>query len=87
MANIEMNYPSELEKKYEELQEMSETDMSVRVLFDELATLNDTYEELEKELYRSGSSDRVVLAMIENFRLRLSLVEELEQIKQAKSKS
>ncbi|MEM9052744.1 MAG: hypothetical protein AAGC47_11880 [Bacteroidota bacterium] len=48
MANIEMYYTSELEKKYVELQEMSETDMSVRSLFDELATLNDAYEELEK---------------------------------------
>ncbi|MCH2216025.1 MAG: hypothetical protein MK086_12725 [Flavobacteriales bacterium] len=87
MANIEMYYTSELEKKYKDLQEMAETDMSVRELFDELAILKDQYEELEKDLYRSGSNDRVILAMIENFRLRLSLVEKLENIKQEKSKS
>lgn len=82
MAAIETYYTSELEKKYKDLQQLSEEDPVVRNLFDELATLNDTYEELEKELYVSGSNDRVVLAMIKNFRLRLALVEKLENIKQ-----
>lgn len=82
MADIELYYTSRLEEKYEGLQELSETDVQVKSLFSELASLNDEYENLEKELYRSGTSDRVILAMIENFRLRLKIVERLEKIKQ-----
>ncbi len=82
MANIELYYTSQLEEKYAGLQELSETDVEVKSLFKELASLNDEYENLERELYRSGTDDRVILAMIENFRLRLKIVEELEKIKQ-----
>jgi len=82
MADIEMYYTSQLEEKYAGLQELSETNIQVKSLFGELASLNDEYENLERELYRSGTSDRVILAMIENFRLRLKIVEQLEQIKQ-----
>jgi septal ring factor EnvC (AmiA/AmiB activator) len=82
MANIELYYTSRLAEKYAGLQELSETDTEVKSLFKELASLNDEYENLERELYRSGTSDRVILAMIENFRLRLKIVEELEKIKQ-----
>ncbi|HKK38134.1 MAG TPA: hypothetical protein VJ949_01820 [Cryomorphaceae bacterium] len=82
MANIEFYYTSQLEEKYAGLQELSETNMEVKSLFDELTFLNDEYENLERELYRSGTSDRVILAMIENFRLRLKIVEKLEKIKQ-----
>jgi hypothetical protein len=81
MADIELYYTSQLEEKYAELQELSETDIEVKILFQELASLNEEYEYLERELYRSGTDDRVVLAMIENFRLRLKIVEELEKIK------
>jgi len=84
MANIELYYTSQLERKYVELEEMVESNLSVRSLFNELATLNDSYEQLEKELYKSGSNDRVVLAMIENFRLRLALIEKLENINNKK---
>ena len=82
MADIELYYTSQLEEKYAELQELSETDIEVKILFEELASLNEEYKNLERELYRSGTDDRVILAMIENFRLRLKIVEELEKIKQ-----
>ncbi|MFT5595957.1 MAG: septal ring factor EnvC (AmiA/AmiB activator) [Flammeovirgaceae bacterium] len=83
MADIELYYTSQLEEKYAGLQELSETDLNVKSLFNELASLNDEYENLERELYRSGTNDKVILAMIENFRLRLKIVEQLEKIKQA----
>jgi len=81
MANIELYYTSKLEEKYEGLQELSETNTEVKSLFYELTFLNEEYDNLERELYRSGTSDRVILAMIENFRLRLKIMEELEKIK------
>jgi len=80
MADIELYYTSELEEKYKNLENMSEEDPQVRLLFDELAALSDEYEELEKQLYRSGTNDRVILAMIKNFRLRLALVEKIENL-------
>lgn len=80
MADIEFYYSSQLEEKYTALQELSETNLKVKSLFQELASLNDEYENLERELYRSGTNDRVILAMIENFRLRLKIVERLEKI-------
>jgi septal ring factor EnvC (AmiA/AmiB activator) len=83
MADIELYYTSQLEEKYAGLQELSETDLNVKSLFKELASLSDEYENLERELYRSGTNDKVILAMIENFRLRLKIVEQLEKIKQA----
>jgi len=82
MANIELYYTSQLEEKYAGLQELSEANIEVKSLFEELVFLNEEYENLERELYLSGTSDRVILAMIENFRLRLKIVEELEKIKQ-----
>jgi hypothetical protein len=87
MANIEFYYTSQLEEKYAALRELSESDAQVKSLFAELASLNEEYENLEKELYRSGTDDRVILAMIENFRLRLKIVEKLEKIKQEQTNS
>ncbi len=82
MADIELYYSSELDRQYESLLALSETDAGVKQLFNELDTLNVQYVDLEKQLYKSGKNDRVVLAMIENFRLRLEIVEKLERIKQ-----
>jgi len=87
MANIEFYYTSQLEEKYAGLEELSETDAQVKSLFSELASLNEEYENLERELYRSGTDDRVILAMIENFRLRLKIVERLEKIKREQTNS
>jgi hypothetical protein len=81
MADIEKYYSSELSAKYQNLTALSREDQNVKRLFEELERLNENYAELEKQLYRSGSNDRVILAMIENFRLRLEIMEKLEIIK------
>jgi len=82
MADIERYYASKLSEEYQKLGDLSQSNEQVKRLFDELEVLNLEYSELEKQLYRSGTNDRVILAMIENFRLRLSIVEKLEKIKQ-----
>lgn len=85
MADIEAYYSSELAKGYENLETLSQEDERVKTLFTELENLAREYSELEKQLYRSGTNDRVVLAMIENFRFRLEIIEELEKIKREQS--
>lgn len=82
MADIEKYYSSKLSEEYSRLGDLSQSDGEVKILFDELEVLNQEYTELEKQLYKSGTNDRVILAMIENFRLRLRIVEKLEKIKQ-----
>jgi len=81
LADVEMYYQSKLEREYAELNSLSETDPEVKSYMDELENLNELYQELEEELYTSGSHEKVVIAMIENFRLRLEIIEKLEQIK------
>lgn len=78
LADVELYYQSKLEQEYERLNEMSQTDPEVEAYMDELERLNDLYANLEGQLYESGSHEKVVIAMIENFRLRLALIEKLE---------
>lgn len=78
MANVELYYKSKLETEYEKIDDLSKTDPLVKAYLDEIDTLNKAYQELEATLYQSGTHDKVVLAMIENFRLRLALMEKLE---------
>lgn len=87
MANVEFYYQSRLEQEYQKIDELSKTDPLVKSYLDELDKLNVEYQKLESTLYESGTHDKVVLAMIENFRLRLSLMEQLEQKKLNKTKT
>ncbi len=81
LAEVEMYYQSKLEREYAELNKLSESDPVVKSYLDELEKLNERYQDLEEDLYSSGSHEKVVIAMIENFRLRLELIEKLEKIK------
>lgn len=81
LAEVEMYYQSKLEREYAELNKLSESDPVVKSYMDELESLNERYTDLEEQLYSSGSHEKVVIAMIENFRLRLELIEKLEKIK------
>jgi len=81
LAEVEMYYQSKLEREYAELNKLSESDPVVKSYLDELENLNESYKDLEEQLYSSGSHEKVVIAMIENFRLRLELIEKLEEIK------
>ncbi|NEN24453.1 hypothetical protein G3O08_13155 [Cryomorpha ignava] len=78
MANVELYYKSKLAAEYEKIDDLSKTDPLVKAYLDEIDTLNEEYQNLEATLYKSGTHDKVVLAMIENFRLRLALMEKLE---------
>lgn len=87
MAGVELYYQSRLEEEYNKIDDLSESDPLVRSYLDELDTLNADYKKLEKSLYESGGHEKVVLAMIENFRMRLDLMEKLEQKKNETLKS
>ncbi len=79
MANVEWYYKSQLASEYEKIETLSLTDPLVKAYLDELDKLNTEYQNLETTLYESNKNEKVVLAMIENFRLRLGLMEKLEQ--------
>lgn len=81
MAEVELYYQSRLSEEYNKIDKLSDSDPLVRSYLDELDTLNEDYKKLEVTLYESGSHQKVVLAMIENFRLRLDLMEKLEKKK------
>ena len=86
MADVEMYYQSRLSEEYDKIDELSASDPLVKSYLDELDTLNQDYKRLEGDLYESGSHQKVVLAMIENFRMRLDLMEKLEKQKNLTSK-
>jgi len=81
MANVELYYKSKLASEYEKINQLSQSDPLVKAYLDEIDKLNKEYKNLEATLYESGTHEKVVLAMIENFRLRLSLMEKLEEQK------
>ncbi len=81
MSDVEFYYNSELARGYESLLLLSENDPEVKSALEELDRLSVVYKELEKQLYESGSHQAVITAMIENFRMRLELIETLEQKK------
>ena len=78
MADVELYYKSQLAEEYEKLNNLSKSDPDVAAHLNEIEELNEAYAELERQLYESGSHDKVITAMIENFRLRLELLEKLE---------
>ncbi len=86
MADVERYYQSRLSEEYNKIDELSAADPVVKSYLDELDTLNQDYKKLEVTLYDSGSHEKVVLAMIENFRMRLDLMEKLEKQKNLNSK-
>jgi hypothetical protein len=79
LADVELYYTLQLERGYKELATIADSDAEVQSILIELDNLNKTYKQLEKELYVSGNHELVITAMIENFRLRLSLIESLEE--------
>lgn len=80
LAQVEQYYSSKLEKEYVSLGASAREDTLLAGHFVALADLNKVYTELEHELYSSASHQKVVDAMIENFRLRLELLSEIERI-------
>lgn len=81
LADVEQYYQSKLSAEYAVVEKLSESDPLVKSYMDELSRLNAEYDLLESQLYESGSHEKVVLAMIENFRMRLKIIEQLEEKK------
>jgi hypothetical protein len=73
MAEVEMYYTAELETHQERLGQY-EVDEE---FLDEITILKLEFEELKKEIGTGANNAQIVEAMIENYRLRLSLLEDL----------
>ncbi len=86
LADVEQYYQSKLSEEYAAVDKLSKTDPVVMAYMDELNRLNAEYDLLESQLYESGSHEKVVLAMIENFRTRLGIIEQLEEKKNLQTK-
>jgi hypothetical protein len=86
LADVELYYQSKLSEEYGVIDEMRQSDPLVKLYVEELNLLNAEYTELEAQLYMSGTHEKVVLAMIENFRMRLNLIEKLEEQKELQTK-
>lgn len=81
LADVEQYYQSKLSAEYAMVNELSKSDPVVKSYMDELEILNAEYDTLEAKLYESGTHEKVILAMIENFRTRLEIIEQLEEKK------
>lgn len=78
MAQVEDYYRRTILAKKEEVQHMpGAEDYIIQSYFDELDELEATYEELSKALARNYSDERVINAMIENYRDRIEVLEAL----------
>lgn len=80
-ADVEKYYKSKLALEYEKINDLSKSDPEVASYLAELKDLSALYDTLEHRLYESGTHEKVITAMIENFRLRLELIEKLEKSK------
>lgn len=80
LSDVERYYSSEVAKAYAALGEDATSDTLLAAHFDALKDLNEEYRNLEQELYMSASHQKVIDAMIVNFRLRLELIAEIEHI-------
>lgn len=78
LARVEAYYNGKLASEYEKMAGSAEAGVEAQAYMEELERLKNAYAELEKELYESGGHEKVVTAMIENFRLRLALIEKME---------
>ncbi len=78
-AEVEKYYKSRLDEKYQQLEARSDSDPEVAAYRKEIENLSIVYTDLEKQLYQSGTHEQVIQAMIENLRLRLTLIENLEK--------
>ncbi|QTN39922.1 hypothetical protein HZ996_12465 [Cryomorphaceae bacterium] len=78
MAQVEDYYRRTILAKKEEVQQMpGAEDYILQSYFTELDELEEAYEELAKALARNYSDERVINAMIENYRDRIDVLEAL----------
>jgi hypothetical protein len=77
-AKVEAYYTTKIESGSKEIHQIARNNKEALAYMEELERLKLNYQELEKELYSSGGHEKVITAMIENFRLRLALIEKME---------
>ncbi len=77
MKSAEQYLVAELAKKKERATEIAATDPDLKGFIDQLDQLEKDYEKLELELNNNRDNERIIAGMIQNYRLRLELLERL----------
>lgn len=92
LAEAEFYYSSEIEQKKEEFYHLAKNDSPLRKeITMELTQLDRVFQELKNDLKDNADNEEVVVAMIQNYRLKLEILEEimgqLESAKDNKKKN
>lgn len=77
MKSAEQFLMAELAKKKERAAEIAATDPDLKGFIEQLNQLEKDYEKLELELNNNRDNERIIAGMIQNYRLRLELLERL----------
>ncbi|HBH05632.1 MAG TPA: hypothetical protein DDX92_03400 [Flavobacteriales bacterium] len=79
LIEVEQFFSASVASKKEELELMAAADGNpeIQSVLAELSILEEQYEELKQELMINTGNERIVNAMIENYRLRLEVLEKL----------
>lgn len=77
MSDFESYYSSELDKRSQELVAERGSDPQVQAILTQLEELEKNYNELKRELGYNRNNEHIIRAMIDNYRLRLTLLERL----------
>ncbi len=73
LLEVETFYTSEIESKLQEVKSLTDDDLAIQ----EIKELKDEFEKLKSEMGDHVNDERVVNAMIQNYRLRLNLLQEI----------
>ncbi|WP_298472573.1 hypothetical protein [uncultured Maribacter sp.] len=86
LKKVENYYVANINLELSDLQISEENKTMVDSFMEQLGTLNEEYEILNKELNRIGPNDQTISAIIKNLQLRLQLLQKLKKkINQLKS--
>jgi hypothetical protein len=77
LGEVEYYYQQQIELALLRLDNQEGNEDLIESYEEELDRLEEAYKSLENQLYTSGAHEAVITAMIENFRLRLDLIEQL----------
>jgi hypothetical protein len=73
LAEVEQFYSSQIQERTEELQALQVGDQYM----DDMTMLDDEMKTLQQEVSQNMDNERVIEAMVENYRMRLDLLENL----------
>jgi hypothetical protein len=77
MAQVETYYLQTISEKKELIASSDSDEMLVQSFFSELERLEEEYDELKKELARYPANERIIDSMINNYRMRIDILESL----------